>query len=196
MARRPRCTTPDQPQHVIQRGNNRTALFTQTKDYVFFLGCLASAVGQHGCLVHSFVLMTNHVHLLMTAETAGGIGRVMQSVGLRYVRYFNLKYGRTGTLWEGRYRAIVIDTQRYFFACSRYIELNPVRAGIVVHPSEYNWSSYGANALGRSDPLVVPHGLYTALGADAKHRQREYRALFDAPFDQSTIDALRGVRVA
>ena len=147
MARLPRYAVPGQPQHVIQRGNNRSVMFLRPADYVRYLDNVRAACDQHGCAVHAYVLMTNHVHLLMTPTNAGGISRVMQSVGRRYVRYFNQSYQRTGTLWEGRYRAAAIDSEQYLFACYRYIERNPVRAGMVDDPADYRWSSHAANAL-------------------------------------------------
>jgi putative transposase len=170
MARLPRYAVPGQPQHVIQRGNNRAVLFATAPDYQFFRDCLKTACEHHGCQIHAYVFMTNHVHLLMTPQTEDGIGKVMQSVGRRYVQYFNFTYGRTGTLWEGRYKATLIDTERYLLTCYRYIELNPVRAGLVAGPGEYPWSSYGANALGRYDPLVTLHGQYLGLGTDPATR--------------------------
>lgn len=191
MARLPRYAVPGQPQHVIQRGNNRSVLFAAAKDYQFFRDCLQTACEHHGSQVHAYVFMTNHVHLLMTPKTESAIGKVMQSVGRRYVQYFNYTSGRTGTLWEGRYRATLIDTERYLLSCYRYIELNPVRAGLVDAPGEYPWSSYGANALGRVDSLVTMHGLYLGLGTDPDTRRSTYRALFQENMDASTLSAIR-----
>jgi putative transposase len=135
--------------------------------------------------------MTNHAHLLVTPESDGAIGAMMQSVGRRYVHHFNRTYSRTGTLWEGRYRATLIDTDEYLLTCYRYIELNPVRAGMVAHPAEYRWSSYAANALGAADPLVTPHPLYLRLHQDASARRTAYRALFQQAIEDSTLDAIR-----
>jgi REP-associated tyrosine transposase len=191
MARLPRYTVPGQPQHVIQRGNNRSGLFATTTDYQFFRDCLETASERHGCQIHAYVFMTNHVHLLMTPQTESGIGKVMQSVGRRYVQYFNFTSGRTGTLWEGRYKATLIDTERYLLTCYRYIELNPVRAGLVAGPGEYPWSSYGANALGRFDPLVTWHSLYLGLGTEPKTRRAAYRTLFQAAIDRFTLCTIR-----
>jgi putative transposase len=179
------------PQHVIQRGSNRSAFFAGDSDYQFFLDCLRAACEQYGCQVHAYTLMTNHAHLLMTPRTGFAIGSVMQAVGRRYVRRFNDTYGRTGPLWEGRYKAAVVETKQYLFACHRYIELNPVRAGLVDHPRDYPWSSHRANALGARDPIVTPHDEYLALGADARTRQAAYRSLFDAGLDDSTLGAIR-----
>lgn len=191
MARLPRYSLPGQPQHVMQRGNNRSAFFVQRADYIRYRADLATACERHGCVIHAYVFMTNHVHLLMTPTSATGIGRVMQSVGCRYVHYFNRRYERTGSLWEGRYRAIAIDSDRYLFECYRYIEQNPVRAQMVENPQDYAWSSYRANALGVRDPLVTVHQGYLALGCDDEHRRRAYRALCRADVDEPTLKAIR-----
>ncbi len=148
MARLPRLVAPGQAHHIIQRGNNRQAIFADERDYGVFLERLAEASARFGLAIHAYVLMTNHVHILATPQAAASMGRVMQSVGRRYVRYFNHVYGRTGTLWEGRYRATPIAAEDYLLACSRYIELNPVRAGMVVSPAHYRWSRYRCNAQG------------------------------------------------
>jgi putative transposase len=191
MARLPRYILPGQPQHVIQRGNNRAAMFVAPADYHFFCECLKTACERHACGLHAYVLMTNHVHLLLTPNGRNSIGKVMQSVGRRYVRYFNVAYRRTGTLWEGRYRASPVDTERYLFACYRYIELNPVRAAMVTHPGDHPWSSHRANALRVTDPLVTPHARYQALGADDRSRQAAYRALFRGIVDETTLRDIR-----
>jgi putative transposase len=146
MARLPRFVIPDQPQHVIIRGNNREPIFCDDSDYRFFLEKMSQACKKHDCEIRAYVLMTNHIHLLITPHTEQGIGKAIQTIGRYYVQYFNYVYRRTGTLWEGRYRATLIDSERYLLLCSRYIELNPVRANMVAHPSEYPWSSYRFNA--------------------------------------------------
>ena len=191
MPRLPRYAVPGVPQHVIQRGNNRTAIFAVAADYAHFRRVLRSACERHACLVHAYVLMTNHVHLLITPTTPRGIGRVMQSVGRRYVQHFNTTYARTGTLWEGRYRATPVETERYLLTCYRYIEQNPVRAGLVPDPAAYRWSSFRANALGAHDPLVTAHDLYLTLGPDAPTRRRAYQALFAAPLGEPTLQVVR-----
>lgn len=191
MARLPRYALPGLPQHVIQRGNNRSALFAEPADYFFFRACLATACQHHSCRIHAYVLMTNHVHLLVSPQTAGGIGQLMQSVGRRYVHYFNRRYGRTGTLWEGRYRATPVDTERYLLTCYRYIELNPVRAGLVKEPADYPWSSHRANAWGDRDPLVTAHERFEALGAEPGQRRTAYRALFKEQLDQTILRDIR-----
>jgi putative transposase len=191
MPRLPRFPVAGLPHHVIQRGNNRCAIFARPRDYAFFRECLEAAADRFTCQIHAYVLMTNHVHLLVTPLAIGAIGKLMQSVGRRYVPVFNRAHGRTGTLWEGRYRATVIETDRYLFACYRYIELNPLRAGLAPHPGDYRWSSYRANALGWLDSLVTPHDRFVALGADSVKRQEAYRGLFDTMTDDSSVWRIR-----
>ncbi len=191
MARLPRFSAPGQPQHVIQRGNNRAPLFASSNDFLVFKECLQAALKRTGCEIHAYVLMTNHLHLLMSQPQSGSIGRVMQSAGGRYVRFFNRRMGRTGTLWEGRYRATVINSEEYLFTCYRYIEENPVRAGIVGAPAAYPWSSFAANAMGADDALVTPHERYLALGPCAQSRQFAYRALFRDTLERSALGAIR-----
>lgn len=191
MPRKPRLSLPGQPQHVIQRGNNRQATFLVDEDYRLFIEMLLLAADQHDCQIHAYVLMTNHVHLLATPTTADGVGKMMQSLGRRYVQYFNLRNARTGTLWEGRYRATLVDTEQYLFACMRYIELNPVRAGLVNRPGEYRWSSFRCNAFGALDKLVTHHPQYLSLASAATARQRAYRAMFDGQIEDASADEIR-----
>jgi putative transposase len=191
MARLGRYFLPDQPLHVIQRGNNRQAIFFCADDYRRFHSWLAEAALAHDCMVHAYVLMTNHTHLLVTPGNRESLPRTMQALGRRYVRHVNITAGRTGTLWEGRYRAAPIDSEAYFLACCRYIELNPVRAGMVTRPQDYRWSSYRAHALGATDALVRDHAVYRALGHSPGERRAAYRALFGAPLDAVLLDALR-----
>ncbi len=191
MPRHGRYFLPDQPLHVIQRGNNRGAIFFAPDDYRRYRDWLVAAAAEYGCAVHAYVLMTNHVHLLVTPAEATSLPRMMQSLGRLYVRYVNATYERTGTLWEGRYRAAPIESEAYFLACSRYIELNPVRARMVRNPRDYPWSSYRANAQGAADVLVSPHALYRALARGAVERQNAYRALFKERLGEEFIDALR-----
>ena len=193
MARLPRYFVKDQPQHIIQRGNNRQPIFAADADYRFYLECLQAAAEHQGLAIHSYVLMTNHAHLLVTPETDHSIGKTLQSLGRRYVQYFNYTYGRTGTLWEGRYKATLIDSDRYFLTCMRYIELNPVRAGMVKHPGDYAWSSYAANAWGADNALVTPHPTYRQLGLWHADRQSAYRQLFRA---EISVNELEGIRQA
>ena len=191
MARLPRYNLPGQPQHVILRGNNRSIIFVADEDYHFFIECLKSAAAQHGCAIHAYVLMTNHVHLLMTPEREDSIGKALQSIGRRYVQYFNYTQKRTGTLWEGRYKATLIDSVRYLLTCYRYIELNPVRANMVAHPREYPWSSYPCHAEGSFDKLITDHELYVNLGEEKEERQAAYRALFKTHVSEATLVAIR-----
>jgi putative transposase len=191
MARPLRLVIPGQPLHIIQRGNNRAVTFHCRADYELFASELAQASKQEACAIHAYVLMRNHVHLLVTPSSELGPSLMMQAVGRRYVRYFNDRYERTGTLWEGRFRSTIVDSVRYFFVCSRYIELNPVRAGIVTRPDAYEWSSFGHNAIGGRDPIVTPHALYLALGARPSERRDAYRALFAVEIGDPAIGAIR-----
>jgi putative transposase len=151
------------PLHIVQRGNDRQACFLLEGDYEMYLRALREAISLHGVQVHAFVLMTNHVHLLASASVDGAVSRAMQSVGARYVRYFNRRHQRTGTLWEGRFRACLVASDQHLLAACRYIDLNPVRAGIVRHPADYAWSSYRTLTGKRHDSLVTPHELLAEL---------------------------------
>ena len=191
MARLPRFVIPGQPQHVIVRGINREAIFYKTEDYEFYLEKLQYACEKHACLLHAYVLMTNHVHLLLTPKAELSIGKAIQSIGRYYVQYFNYHYERTGTLWEGRYKATLIDSENYLLTCSRYIELNPVRAKMVDRPSAYPWSSYGYNTLGQANAILTPHKLYQRLGKTAEERQKAYKALFRSRIPDQTLEQIR-----
>lgn len=191
MARLPRLIIPGQPQHVIVRGNNRSEIFCCDADYRFYLEKLQVACKNHGCQVHAYVLMTNHVHLLITPDSEVSLAKTLQMLGRYYVQYFNYCYRRTGTLWEGRYKATLIDSESYLLACMRYIELNPVRAGMVADPVDYPWSSYCFNALGQADDLVTPHFEYQRLGNDDGERQAAYRALFRQAISEIQIKEIR-----
>jgi putative transposase len=191
MARLPRFVIAGHPQHVIIRGNNREPIFYADEDYRFYLDKLQDACVKHRCDIHAYVLMTNHVHLLMTPHAEDGISKTMQMLGRYYVQYFNYTHNRTGTLWEGRYKASLIDSETFALTCYRYIELNPVRANMVQHPAEYPWSSYRCNALGQPNSVITPHCLYEALDSDAAQRQTAYQALFNAHIDAKTLDEVR-----
>ncbi len=191
MSRRRRYEVGGLPQHIVQRGNNRQACFVRERDYQFYRGCLRDASDKNACQVHAYVLMTNHVHILVTPCNPGGISHMMQSVGSKYVQYFNSKYQRTGTLFEGRYKASLIESDRYFLACSRYIEENPVRAGIVSSPSEYRWSSYHHHVADHDDDLIKDHPTYLALGNNHWTRAKTYKDLFFEVMDEQI---LRGIR--
>ncbi len=190
----PRCARriiPDVPLHITQRGVDRCPTFLAHEDFAFYLWALREASVGAGCAVHSYVLMTNHVHLLLTPNDQSGPATLMRSLGRRYVRYFNERYRRTGTLWEGRYRSTIVDSVGYFFACSRYIETNPLRAGLVDDPGAYEWSSYRYNASGVDDLLISPNPLYIALGAERIVRCTAYQALFDIAPAPALTNAIR-----
>ncbi|MSO97624.1 MAG: transposase [Rhodospirillaceae bacterium] len=191
MSRVHRHFLPDQPVHVIQRGNNRQQTFFKPGDAKFYLDLLKEAAATHGLKVHAYVLMTNHVHLLASPLHAESLPKAMRDIGWHYTRHINTTQNRTGGLWEGHYRACLIDTETYFFVCSRYIELNPVRAGLAATPDKYRWSSYRANALGEADANVWPHRLYVDLAPSMAGRADSYRALFDQPLAQDNLDTLR-----
>lgn len=191
MPRQPRPDLAAVPQHVVQRGNDRQACFFEEVDYRTYLTGLRQASQRYGCSVHAYVLMTNHVHLLLTPAASGGVSRMMQWLGRHYVGYVNARYRRTGTLWEGRYKSCLVDTERYLLTCYRYIELNPVRAAMVPTPGEYRWSSYHVNARGMGDPAVSPHLEYLRLGPDAASRQLAYQMLFDEVLTHERITEIR-----
>ncbi len=191
MARLPRLDLPGIAQHIIQRGNDRQACFADDADYLHYRQELGEAALKHGCALHAYVLMTNHVHLLLTPGEPGAASRMMQAIGRRYVGCFNSRYGRTGTLWEGRFKAALVDSERYLLTCYRYIELNPVRARMVVHPGEYRWSSHHCNANGTDEARITPHPCYIALGAHPTERRETYRSLFDEALSPEETEALR-----
>ena len=191
MARLPRYFVKGQPQHIIQRGNNRELIFIHDDDYHFYIECLQSAIQKNKLSVHSYVLMSNHVHILASPDVETSISKTLQSVGRKYVQYFNYTYKRTGTLWEGRYKATVIDSDQYLLTCMRYIELNPVRANMVKHPCDYPWSSYAANAEGKINKLVKPHEVYRKMGVNEEERQSTYRRLFQSAIGKADLNALR-----
>ena len=177
MARLPRLVVPGQPHHVIQRGTHRQPVFRAREDYERMLMLLKDAARQFEVSVHAFVLMGDHFHLLLTPIAGDSLSRLMQAVGRSYVRYYNDRYQRAGALWEGRFKATVIDSERYLFACMAYIELNPVRAGLVGNPAEYAWSSYTHNTGLQSHPLIREHALFWALGNTPFAREAAYRAI-------------------
>jgi putative transposase len=191
MPRQPRLDLAGVPQHIVQRGNDRQPCFFSDADHHRYLGELREIALREGCAVHAYVLMTNHVHLLMTPVASGRVARVMQALGRRYVRYINDRYRRTGTLWEGRYKACLVDHETYLLRCYRYIELNPVRARMVADAGEYRWSSFASNALGLSNPLVRPHPSYLALGASMLERCQAYRALVMQGVADEDLDSIR-----
>jgi putative transposase len=177
--------------HVIQRGNNKSEIFRATNDYELFMAAVAEACALYDVTLNAYVLMTNHVHLMMTPQTADGISCAMQSIGRRYVYYFNHVYERTGGLFEGRYRATVIDNESYWFTCARYVELNPVRAGLAVRPEEYRWSSCRSHALGFTNRFLTHHDLYLRLGDSPKVRQEAWRAILSEAMPDDQLEFLR-----
>ena len=191
MARRLRLFIPGIPCHIVQRGNNRQACFFDNDDFSAYMHILSGALQRYDVQLHAFVLMTNHVHLLATPNSKEGIPRVMQAVGRHYVRSINYCYQRSGTLWEGRYKASLIDSDNYLLHCQRYIELNPVRAGMVELPCDYHWSSYHTNARGIASNLLTAHPCYLQLGKTASQRQYAYRELFSSALDTDQIHQIR-----
>jgi putative transposase len=177
--------------HVIQRGNNRVACFRDDNDNLVYLANLRRLSEKYDCAVHAYCLMTNHVHLLLTPSAADACTGLMRDLGQRYVQYFNRRHDRSGTLWEGRFRSCIAESALYVLGCYRYIELNPVRAGMVDHPSSYLWSSYAVNSGMRSDPLISSHAEYIALATDSHLRQAAYRGLFDQRLEPGLQKAIR-----
>jgi putative transposase len=190
MARLPRFYIPGAALHVVQRGNNREAIFASSADFQFFYACLMRAARAQRAAIHAYVFMTNHVHLIVTPASASCVPKMMQSVGRVYVAYFNQLHRRTGTLWEGRYKAAIIEDEVYLLSCMRYVELNPVRAGLVPDAAAYRWSSFHSNAYGILDPLITPHAVYLGIGESCDLRYQAYRALFGS-IDEEVVGRIR-----
>lgn len=196
MPRRPRIQLAEVPLHIVQRGINRDPCFFAEEDYHCYLHWLEEAARDCRCAIHAYVLMTNHVHLLLTPMANGSTARLMQSLGRRYVQYINRFYRRTGGLWEGRYKCSLVQAETYLLACYRYIELNPVRADMVTDPGQHRWSSYRANGLGLPDARLTPHPLYLAQGRDPLERAQTYRALFRPHLDaEAAIDIRQALQL-
>jgi putative transposase len=191
MARLPRIELPGVPLHIIQRGNNRSACFFGDIDRRFFLKCLAEASRRRGCSIHAYVLMSNHVHLLATPMEPGAVAAMMQDLGRRYVRTINTVHGRTGSLWEGRYKSSLVDSESYYLTCHRYIELNPVRADMAQSADSYPWSSHRYYAFGRPDPVISPHSTFASLGSSDAERRESFRSLFHQAIDPATLKCIR-----
>ncbi len=191
MPRRPRILLVDHPLQIVQRGVNREPCFFAKENYQCYLHWLEEAARDCGCAIHAYVLITNHVHLLLTPTELGAPPRLMQSLGRRYVQYVNRFHRRTGSLWEGRYKSSIVQAESYLLACMRYIELNPVRAGMVADPAQYRWSSYRANGLAQPDPRLTAHPLYLALDEKADSRCAAYRALFRPQLDAEAASDIR-----
>lgn len=191
MPRRARVIVPGVGVHVVQRGNNRGACFFRESDYLLYLRLLGGFASRCGCSIHAYCLMTNHVHLFLTPHGTDSCAQLMKNVSQHFSQYINQRQGRTGTLWEGRFRSCLVADERYSLACYRYIELNPVRAGIATRPAEYPWSSYGMNAGLRRDSLVAPHPAYQALADDPTRRAERYAELASDGIDGRIIDDIR-----
>jgi len=189
--RRPRLELPGIPLHITHRGVNRGATFLDDDDCAAYLHHLQIAATAQGVRLHGYVLMTNHVHLLASADEAGAVSRTMQALGRRYVRALNARHGRTGTLWEGRFKSCLVDSDSYLLRCLRYIELNPVRASMTDHPEMHRWSSVHAHLGIRSDPRLTPHPGYLALGADPATRAKRYRTLLLEPLHAGDLADIR-----
>ena len=191
MARLPRISPLGIPQHVIQRGNNRQVCFAQRQDFAVYAGWLGEYAQEFDVDIHAWVFMTNHVHLLVTPRKEHGVSKMMQALGRRYVRYFNRAYQRTGTLWEGRYKACLVQSEHYLLHCQLYIELNPVRAKMVTDPADYIWSSYQAHALGKRISFHCPHETFLNMFKQSENSFEAYRDLFRAKVDQALLQDIR-----
>jgi len=182
---------PDLALHVIQRGHNRQACFREDVDYLVYLSSLAELSRKAGCALHAYCLMTNHVHLLITPATAESLAALMRPLGQRYAQFFNRRYSRTGGLWEGRFRSCLVESARYALACHRYIELNPVRAGMAATPQQYRWSSYHGNAGRILNRALTPHAEYLALAESDAERHTAYRQLLTEDDQPEFLTAIR-----
>jgi len=191
MARQARFLVPGVATHVIQRGNNRGACFRIASDYLAYLSYLRTLSAKFECALHAYCLMPNHIHLLMTPASAEACAGMMRELGQRYARYFNRRYARTGTLWEGRFRSCVTDSARYVLACYRYIELNPVRAGLALRPDGYEWSSHAVNIGRRTNVFLCMHPEFEALGTSLEARIQAYAGLIEQALDPAIVGAIR-----
>ena len=191
MPRQPRIDFPGLPQHLIVRGNDRQPIFFNAEDRLHFLKCLGEARARRRCDVHAFVLMPNHVHILATPRVEHAASLTIQDVGRAYVSNLNKLYGRTGALYEGRFKSSLVETTRYFIACMRYIEMNPVRARIAPDPASFEWSSHGQNITGEPGGLLTAHAEYLNLGRTAEERAQAYRRLFDEPQSEVELAEIR-----
>jgi putative transposase len=195
MARLPRIVISNQPLHIMHRGNNRQDIFESEEDMIRIKEDIHYALEKSGCQLHAYVVMTNHLHLLITPESKEQLATFMQAMANKYARYFNAKHQRTGTIWEGRYKSCLVDSEHYLFTLYKYIEMNPIKAHMVESLNDYPWSSYAHHALGKADKLISEHHLYQALGENSVARCDAYKALFDGlditkqnePITQATI---------
>ncbi len=191
MPRKPRFFIAGVPNHVVQRGRNKDPVFFEAADYEFYLAKLAEALDKYDGKLHAYVLMTNHVHLLLTGSTRETVSRVMQYVGRYYVPYINHKYRYSGSIWQGRFKSSLIDSVLYLFLCMKYIELNPVRAEMVDSPQKYRYSSFHKNALGKHDALISPQDEYLKLSSDEQTRCQMYKSLFETDIDENSLNKIR-----
>ncbi|HAW94471.1 MULTISPECIES: transposase [unclassified Arsukibacterium] len=191
MPRRKRYLIANMPYHVVQRGHNRCNCFYDEIDKACYLSILETYLTAYQVQLHAFVLMSNHVHLLLTAGKEGVISNVIQNLGRDYVHYFNKRYHRVGTLWDGRFKDSLVETDQYFLTCQRYIELNPVRAKMVAHPADYHWSSYHANARGIKIKVITPHQVYLNLAETSEKRLENYQALFEGGLPDHDLESIR-----
>jgi putative transposase len=191
MPRRSRLRLPGYPLHVVQRGVNRSDCFTCDRDRRTYLGLLDELADMYACRIHAYVLMTNHVHMLMTPDRVDGPSLLMKHLGQRFVQYINRKHNRTGPLWDGRFKSCLVDTETYLMRCYRYVEMNPVRAGMVECPEQFEWSSFRANGLGESSLFVRPHDIYLRLGTGNGSRLAAYRSLFLQPLTARELQRIR-----
>lgn len=191
MARKPRIFVADIPYHIVQRGNNKTPIFFSDQDQLFFLDVLKEAKTKHPCFIYSYCLMPNHFHILISPKEKENASLLMKFLGAKYVRYVNKVYKRSGTLWEGRFKCSLIDEELYFLACLSYIELNPVRAGIVKVPELYRWSSYRFRAFGEKNSVLDLDPWYNSLGENPEKRQFNYRKFLQDLIAESTHKLIR-----
>ena len=191
MPRRARLSLPGVTWHILQRGNNRADCFFADEDYQYYLAQLPDLCTRFDCALHAYVLMSNHVHLLLTPNYADSAAQLMKNLGQRYVQYVNRTYRRSSTLWEGRFRSSLVQVQHYLLRCYRYIELNPVRANMVEHPAGYRWSSYSVNAEGKQSTLITPHAEYLALGSGEVIRRQRYADIFRTEIDEVELKDIR-----
>ena len=192
MPRGPRIVVPKVALHIVQRGHDRQKCFRHDTDYLVYLAGLRELLAKTECALHAYCLMTNHVHLLLTPSNSSACASLMRNAGQRYVQYFNRRYRRSGTLWEGRFRSCIVDSADYVIACYRYIELNPVRAGMTSSPTAYTWSSHAGNSGRVRNSLLTPHAEYLALGANEASRHNAYRSLFARVDEPAFLASIRG----
>lgn len=191
MPRRARLAIAGVPWHIIQRGNNRSACFFAEQDYLYYLYLLKEQSYKHGCAIHAYCLMKNHVHLLLTPSEASAPSMMMKHLGQCYVQYINRTYQRSGTLWKGRFKSCLAQNENYAMHCYRYIELNSVRAHMTGHPEDYRWSSFSCNGGGLETDLLIPHPSYLSLGENALQRQRAYRSKVEAGVTEELLKSIR-----